>query len=426
MNGSTIKGQAHGFHLNTLLKLKLKYQTTSNGKGNGGSGGSGRKKRHLLHFVIEQSMSLFLAEAEAAPDVQKEGEGIDKAPPKSISKLKPFYEDWKMMWNAGKISYHQLVHSFEESENLLRFCEKEYQEMLELKEEMEEERRRKKLEEQVRAEEGDKRTEEKKDDVDEKREDGDEDELGEKKEEGGSKLDEGTREQSDQLDNSPELGGIEESGLTAGREGPYEETAEDVTIKSIDILLQKLGFFFSLSPSYCISLTQALLGTFISSSAELLEELRGQLERTTRSVNAVKRFYGEFLLGVTSTQSPGTGTDEDPWSSFFSLLISFAEIYRTSLQELEEWKKSEEKYKESLLINAVQRFKIAPRKKQVIQDKDDQTLESTEHSKKLNQPHVTREDVFSYFKNQLSLIRKRNAASQLEASDSESEDEDIC
>jgi hypothetical protein len=155
---------------------------------------------------------------------------------------------------------------------------------------------------------------------------------------------------------------------------------------------------------------------------ELLEELQEQFEKTIRSVNAVKRYYGEFMLGVTSSQSPET--DDDPWSSFFSLLISFAEMYRTSLQELEEWKKSEEKYKESLLTNAVQKFKITARKKLLIQE-EDQTLESIE-PKKLNPPHVTREDVFSYFKNQLSLIRKRNAANQQEDSDSDSEDDDIC
>lgn len=153
---------------------------------------------------------------------------------------------------------------------------------------------------------------------------------------------------------------------------------------------------------------------------ELLEELQEQLEKTTRSVNAVKRYFGEFLLGV----SPSPGIDEDPWSSFFSLLISFAEMYRTSLQEVEEWKRSEEKYKETLLTNAVQKFKIT-RKKLPIQE-ETQTLESGEPVKKLNPPQITREDVFSYFKNQLYIIRKRNAASQQEDSDSDTDDDDIC
>jgi hypothetical protein len=92
MNGSTKKGQAHGYRLDTLLKLKTKFQI----------GFKGRGRRHLLHFVIEQ-VSL-----------------RDPNEP-------PFYDRWQLMWSAGKISYRNIMKQCEELEQLFRFCEKEYQ-----------------------------------------------------------------------------------------------------------------------------------------------------------------------------------------------------------------------------------------------------------------------------------------------------------
>jgi hypothetical protein len=132
----------------------------------------------------------------------------------------------------------------------------------------------------------------------------------------------------------------------------------------------------------------------------------------------VKRFYGEFLLGLSPQDK-----DEDPWSSFFTLLISFAEMYRTSRLELEEWKRSEEKAK----ANNHQKPRIlSPRKTEPMEHDDrDRSVETPSPSKMIHTANVVREDILNVFKNKLAMIRQRNAPAQQDDSDSESDDGDM-
>lgn len=134
------------------------------------------------------------------------------------------------------------------------------------------------------------------------------------------------------------------------------------------------------------------------------------------------------MLGVPlPSQQQGTvpTANIDPWISFFSLFITFAEMYRTSIHELQEWKKSEIKLTEATVANCVNKFKLSTRSRTICTQQDQPIDPVTPETNLKSKPHVTREDVFSYFKNQLTIIRQRNAASEIEDDDSDSGDEEL-
>jgi hypothetical protein len=84
LNGSTPRGQAHGYRLEILTKLKNMKQTT-------------QAKRTLLHFLVEE---------------------ISRKYPE----LPLFYSSWKCLWLATKITRQNLENMMEELSGLLNKC----------------------------------------------------------------------------------------------------------------------------------------------------------------------------------------------------------------------------------------------------------------------------------------------------------------
>jgi hypothetical protein len=93
------------------------------------------------------------------------------------------------------------------------------------------------------------------------------------------------------------------------------------------------------SPSFDHRLV--LIGTFITIATERSQQLMKELDVVDAAVRGVKRFFGETTLGCSPLVQ-----DEDPWHTFFALIVKFAELYKLSLAELEEWKKVEARSKQ--------------------------------------------------------------------------------
>jgi hypothetical protein len=132
-------------------------------------------------------------------------------------------------------------------------------------------------------------------------------------------------------------------------------------------------------------------------------------------------------LGLSQASSSPQEGEEDPWSSFFTLLISFAEMYRTSRLELEEWKRSDERSKAAPLVvmNSQQRLNRTPRKERPVESDDRRPTEVQSPSQKTQTANVIREDILNVFKSKLAMIRQRNAPTQQDDSESDSDDDEI-
>jgi hypothetical protein len=132
-------------------------------------------------------------------------------------------------------------------------------------------------------------------------------------------------------------------------------------------------------------------------------------------------------LGLSQASSSPQEGEEDPWSSFFTLLISFAEMYRTSRLELEEWKRSDERSKAAppVVMNSQQRLNRTPRKERPVESDDRRPTEVQSPSQKTQTANVIREDILNVFKSKLAMIRQRNAPTQQDDSESDSDDDEI-
>lgn len=147
-------------------------------------------------------------------------------------------------------------------------------------------------------------------------------------------------------------------------------------------------------------------------------------------MSSTKRYYGEFLLGETNLQNNNNGNtsnsnhnsnNNDPWSSFLTLIVSFAEIYRSSMNDIEEWKKADEKTQEKVISYLTSKSK--PKFNKQIKESNITTTNKEDHSAPSSIPsHITGESVGNYFKNQLLKIRNRNATKKQEDSDSDMSD----
>lgn len=73
------------------------------------------------------------------------------------------------------------------------------------------------------------------------------------------------------------------------------------------------------------------LGEFVDQSSVVLDEARESFETVDASVLSLKRSFGEVLMTNNLENS------EDPWSSFFSTIVSFACMHRVAKKELLEF-----------------------------------------------------------------------------------------
>ena len=88
MNGATSRGQAHGYRMDVILKLKDVKQAAGYGR------------RSLLHFIVEQMPIIF-------PD------------------LEPFYMSWKAVWTSVTIHYQHIEEMMKDLKGDLEKCEAE-------------------------------------------------------------------------------------------------------------------------------------------------------------------------------------------------------------------------------------------------------------------------------------------------------------
>ncbi len=128
-----------------------------------------------------------------------------------------------------------------------------------------------------------------------------------------------------------------------------------------------------------------------------------------RAVESIKRFFGETVLGW--------GTDEDPWQTFFQLIVKFAEMYKLSILELEDWKKAEARMTHTKKNNDQQSAKI-----QISQFKKESLKQApTNEKQSKTHPNHTGTDVMEVFKERMLIIRKRNSTTFDDSDGSENE-----
>lgn len=84
------------------------------------------------------------------------------------------------------------------------------------------------------------------------------------------------------------------------------------------------------------------LGSFITQASDTIQELNRLFVTIDKEVRSCKNYFGE-----TSVAAVLTTVDEDPWCSFFSLFVTFANMHRLSSIELQEWDKAEERIRKN-------------------------------------------------------------------------------
>ncbi|CAE7575507.1 FH5, partial [Symbiodinium microadriaticum] len=97
------------------------------------------------------------------------------------------------------------------------------------------------------------------------------------------------------------------------------------------------------------------LSSFITMASDTYTELCNYFDRTDAAVRAAKRYFGETVLGCSpqnGTEVVLSGAQEDPWSSFFILIVKFAQMYKTATVELVEWEKQEERIRQQAIENS--------------------------------------------------------------------------
>jgi hypothetical protein len=84
------------------------------------------------------------------------------------------------------------------------------------------------------------------------------------------------------------------------------------------------------------------LGSFITDASNTLQSLHRLFDDIDKDIRLCKKYFGDTT--ITSTV---TSYEEDPWCSFFSVFVNFANMHRLASFEIEEWKKAEERLKKS-------------------------------------------------------------------------------
>lgn len=184
-----------------------------------------------------------------------------------------------------------------------------------------------------------------------------------------------------------------------------------------------------------------MTGNFITIASDTYNELCTKFDRADGAVCAIKRYLGETTLGCSPAVSMTfTGLDEDSWSTFFVLLVKFADMYKKAIVELDEWTKAEERIK--------LREKESAKRKETNKGKLElaahaassleQTMTNTESiyqkpvsvkgSRNRSNSCESKEsgpppDVMQVFKDQMLYIRKRNAFKDIDDSSDDDNDD---
>ena len=111
-------------------------------------------------------------------------------------------------------------------------------------------------------------------------------------------------------------------------------------------------------------------GNFITLASDTYAELGTHFDSTDSAVRALKRYFGETVLGCTPPNGSeaiavSAGVQEDPWSSFFILVVKFAQMYKTAIVELVEWEKQEERIRQQAIENSKRKASHAVKLKRV-------------------------------------------------------------
>mmetsp|Transcript_14411 Transcript_14411/g.21624 ORF Transcript_14411/g.21624 Transcript_14411/m.21624 type:complete len:1664 (+) Transcript_14411:117-5108(+) len=150
------------------------------------------------------------------------------------------------------------------------------------------------------------------------------------------------------------------------------------------------------------------LGQFITSASEAYKDLSLLFDEADRAVSSLKGHFGEIVLGC----SPGA-TDEDPWQTFFALIIKFSTMYKISVQENEDWKKEAEKAKKRITTKPIPKRDTGNRAESLVVSKPAPVPARTrQHSQ---------EDAMKSFKKKLQQIRKMNTTNGSDSSDDDVE-----
>jgi hypothetical protein len=167
-----------------------------------------------------------------------------------------------------------------------------------------------------------------------------------------------------------------------------------------------------------LSLCLCLLGVFITIATDKFKELCQLFESCDRSVSSIKRHLGETVLGYGSG-STSNGPEEDPWQTFFALLVKFAEMYKLSILELEDWKKAEKRLQQrteqQMTNTTTTKIEISQFNRQNLKQTPERSPKQQNRQK--NQPKTTtggthssnQGNVMEVFKERLQIIRKRNS-----------------
>lgn len=162
-----------------------------------------------------------------------------------------------------------------------------------------------------------------------------------------------------------------------------------------------------------------MVGLFITNANEKFKDVCNLFELCDCSVNSIKRYLGETVLGYSSNGSSGASIEEDPWQTFFLLLVKFAEMYKLSILELEEWKKAELRMNRQSMTNNMSNgrshdnktsphIEISQFSKENLR-KVHTKVPKAAGSQNSNTSAASGKDVMEVFKERLQIIRKRNS-----------------
>ena len=107
---------------------------------------------------------------------------------------------------------------------------------------------------------------------------------------------------------------------------------------NLDICVLEIEATESIESEQCRTPLFENLGSFITQASDTIQELNSLFSEIDKEVRFCKNYFGEASVAAVLTS-----VDDDPWCSFFSLFVNFANMHRLSSIELEEWEKAEER-----------------------------------------------------------------------------------
>ena len=208
---------------------------------------------------------------------------------------------------------------------------------------------------------------------------------------------------------------------------------------NLDICVAEIEVAEAIESEQCRVPLMENLGAFITQATETMQVLRDLFESIDKDVRFVKKYFGE-----TSVAAVLTSHDDDPWCSFFSLFVNFANMHRLCSVELEEWEKAEERIKKNALARKAKlssgTSKPSSSKSklpstgnnndrgntslQMVARERTSSLESNSSVERKSGQPVAEGNMIDMFKKKMLVIRqKANAANDHGVNDSDSDDD---